>query len=430
MSLLDVTHAQVAADQAFDRESAVASYCRSFPVTFARATGSTLIDTGGRHYLDFLAGCAALNYGHNDPDMAEELVGYIAAGGIANALDLHTSAKEEFLAALITHILEPRGLDYKVQFTGPTGTNAIEAALKLARKVTGRTDVIAFTNGFHGMTLGSLAATGNCQHRAGASIPLTGVNRAAFDGYFGEAIDTADLLATMLDDPSSGFAPPAAILIETVQGEGGLNTASVQWMQRIAEVARTNGALLIVDDIQAGCGRTGSFFSFESLGIIPDIVTLSKSLSGFGLPMSIVLMRPEHDQWRPAEHNGTFRGNNLAFVTARVALEKFWSDPDFAGDVARRSTVVRGALESLVPLFPGGRVKGRGMFVGLDTGSGIAAGAITQRCFESGLIIETSGPRDEVVKILAPLTTPDNELVEGLSILADACAHVVERMTW
>lgn len=401
-------------------ESEVRSYCRAFPTTFVSARGSELFDHTGRRYLDFLAGCSALNYGHNDPDMAEALVGYLTAGGITHGLDLRTEAKERLLDRVHQVVLRPRGLDHRVQFTGPTGTNAVEAAIKLARKVTGRSTVVAFTNGFHGVTLGALAATGNSHNRAGAgALPLAGVTRAFYDGYLGPDVDTAAVLEAVLDDPSSGFDPPAAFLLEVVQGEGGLNPASTAWLRRIAALAQRVGALLIIDDIQAGCGRTGPFFSFEGTGVVPDLVTLSKSISGFGLPMALVLVRPELDRWRPGEHNGTFRGNNLAFVTAAVALEKFWSDGHLTDDVDRRARLVRSVLEPLAALGPGWRVKGRGMMVGLDVGTTEMAAAVTAGCFQRGLVIETAGPRDEVVKVLAPLTTPDAQLAEGLAIVAE-----------
>jgi diaminobutyrate-2-oxoglutarate transaminase len=315
-------------------------------------------------------------------------------------------------------------MDYRVQFTGPTGANAVEAALKLARKVTGRTNVIAFTNGFHGVSQGALAATGNRHHRGGPQIPLYGVTRMPYDGYQGDGVDTADLLDRMLRDPSSGLDAPAAILLETVQGEGGLNVASPPWLHRIAELARTSGALLIVDDIQAGCGRTGTFFSGEPFGIVPDLVVLAKSISGYGLPMALLLIRPEYDVWLPGEHNGTFRGNVHAFVTARVALEKFWSTHDFAADVARRSQLLARRLAEVTDLVPGTSVKGRGMMCGIDVGSGPRAESVIRRCFAEGLMLETAGSYDQVVKLLPPLTTPDKILHEGLDILLAATRAV------
>lgn len=407
------------------RESAVRGYCRRFATLFTSASGSTLMDADGRSYIDFLAGCASLNYGHNDADMSAALVDHIRANGIAMGLDLHTDAKAAFLDSFERLILRPRKLDYRVQFTGPTGANAVEAAIKLARKVTGRTNVIAFTNGYHGVTLGALAATGSQYNRMG--MPLGGVSRALFDGYMGPDVDSAAMLDQMLSDPSGGIDPPAAILLETIQGEGGLNAASPVWLQRIAAVAKRHGALLIVDDVQAGCGRSGSFFSFECADITPDLVVMSKSLSGYGLPMAILLIRPEHDQWRPGEHNGTFRGNNHAFVTARVALEKFWSTPVFVQQIAQRSAVVTARLNELAVQIPGSRLKGRAMMQGLSVGRGELAGEfaarVCARCFENGLIIETSGAHDEVLKILAALTTPLELLHKGFDILEEAVAH-------
>ncbi len=385
-----------------------------------------MTDTRGRVYLDFLSGCSALNYGHNDPDMAAALVNYISRGGIAHGLDLHTQAKADLIEAMSELILDPRGLPYRIQFTGPTGTNAVEAALKLARKVTGRSQVIAFTGGFHGMTLGALAATGNRQQRMGAGLPLSGVTRLPFDGYMGDDFDTAELLDRLLSDPSGGVDIPAAILLETVQGEGGLSAASPAWVRRVSELARRHGALLIVDDIQAGCGRTGAFFSFEDLGIVPDLVTVSKSISGFGLPMALLLLRPELDIWDQAEHNGTFRGNNLAFVTGAVALRKFWSTPEFEANTRAKGARIQARLEGIAASRSDVHAVGRGMLLGLDVGSGPLAVDVRRRCFEAGLILETCGAGDRVLKILPPLNTPEDLLEKGLTILDQSVRAAVQ----
>ncbi len=398
------------------RESGVRSYARSMPRQFGKAEGVWMHDSEGGRYLDFLSGCSTLNYGHNHPLLKQALLDYIAADGIAHGLDLHTDAKEAFLRTFEDVILTPRGLDYRVMFTGPTGTNAVEAAIKLARKITGREMVVAFTNGFHGMTLGALACTGNAAKRGGAGVPLSHVAHEPYDGYYGPEVDTADLLEQRLSDPSSGLDAPAAILVETVQGEGGLNAASPEWLGRIAEIAKAHGALLIVDDIQAGCGRTGGFFSFEEMGFTPDIITMAKSLSGMGLPFALTLFRPEFDQFSPGEHNGTFRGNNHAFVTATAALRHFWSDDSFEADVRRRGAQLEERLARLAADY-GFETRGRGMMRGISTGSGELAGAVTAACFDAGLIIETSGAHDEVIKVLAPLVIDDATLGVGLDIL-------------
>ena len=410
----------------YRRESEARSYCRSFDTLFASASGSEMTAADGRTYIDFLAGCSSLNYGHNDPDMKAALIEHVQRDGITHGLDMHTNEKGAFLETFENLILKPRGMDYKVMMTGPTGTNAVEAALKLARKVTGRKNVIAFTNGFHGMTLGALAATANAGKRAGGGdVTLSDMTRMPFEGAFGPDVDTLSQVEMLLDNPSSGIDAPAAFIVEPVQGEGGLNAASREWLQGIARIAKKHGALLILDDIQAGCGRTGTFFSFEDYGVEPDLIPLAKSFSGMGLPFAALLVKPEHDIWKPAEHNGTFRGNTHAFVTARVALEKFWADDAFAKDVQRKGERLGQRLAEIAALIPGARLKGRGMMQGIDVGGGELAGKICATCFENGLIIETSGAHDEVVKVLAPLTTPDALMDKGLGILERAVrAHV------
>ena len=406
-------------------ESNVRSYCRSFPTSFTSASGAEITAADGKTYIDFLAGCSSLNYGHNDEDMKQALVDYLTSNGITHGLDFHTEAKGAFLEAFDRIILQPREMDYRLQFTGPTGANAVEAALKLARKVTGRDRIVAFTNGFHGVTLGALACTGNGYHRKGASRPLDGVDRMPYEGALGNGIDSLKVLEEMYRNPSSGFEAPAAFILETVQGEGGLNDASAEWLQGVERLARELGSLLIVDDIQAGCGRTGTFFSFEKMGIAPDIVTMAKSLSGMGLPFAMVLLRPELDIWSPAEHNGTFRGNNHAFVTARVTLEKFWSDASFSQKVEAKADLLESHLKKIA-IKTGGKVKGRGMFRGVDVGSGELADEICRECFENGLIIETSGAFGEVVKVLAPLSIEVALFEQGLGIMAKAADSVLK----
>jgi len=409
------------------RESEARSYCSSFDTVFATARGAEMTDTAGRTYIDFLAGCSSLNYGHNDPDMKAALIEHIAGDGIAHGLDMMSDTKAAFLETFEKIVLEPRGMDHKVMMTGPTGTNAVEAALKLARKVTGRREIIAFTNGFHGMTLGALACTGNAGKRAGAGGgPLCGVGRMPYEGAFGDDVDTIAQMEMMLDNPSSGVDAPAAFLVELVQGEGGLNAASKEWVERLGRLAKKHGALLIVDDIQAGIGRTGDFFSFDGMDVQPDMVPLAKSLSGFGLPFAALLIRRDLDIWTPAEHNGTFRGNTHAFITARVALEKFWADDSFKTEIAAKAEILEARLERIAAMIPGATLKGRGMMRGVDVGSGDLAGEICAEAFRNGLIIETSGAHDEVVKVLAPLTIDTALFEKGLDILEAATAACLD----
>lgn len=414
----------------FDKlESEVQSYARSFPVTFGKAQGEHLYDKDGKKYLDFLAGAGTLNYGHNHPVLKQALVDYISSDGITHGLDMHTEAKADFLETFNEYILKPRDLDYTFQFTGPTGTNAVEAALKLARKVTGRNTIVSFTNGFHGVTLGSVAATGNSHHRGGAGVALGDISRMPFCGYHGRDIDSLKMMDKLISDPSSGVDLPAAMIVECVQGEGGLNVANADWLRGLEKLCRKHDILLIVDDIQAGCGRTGTFFSFEPSGIKPDIVTMSKSLSGYGLPFAIVLLRPDLDVWEPGEHNGTFRGNNHAFITAAAAIRHFWKDETFANSVIEKSAIVADRFKKISDRYGVTRVKpkGRGMMQGISMADGDTADAVAKACFERGLVIETCGNRGQIVKCFCPLTIDKDELIRGLDIMAEAVAEVVEK---
>jgi len=404
-------------------ESNVRSYCRFFPFELATAKNATISLSSGKEYIDFLSGCGSLNYGHNDDDLKDALLTYIAGNGIAHSLDFHSASKRLFIETFNEKILIPRKMEYKIQFTGPTGANAVEAALKLARKVTGRTNVIAFTNGFHGVSLGALSLTGNGSHRVAAGITLSGVTRAPFDGYFGQQFNTLHWLDKMLGDPSAGIDKPAAFILEVVQGEGGLNVASPAWLKALRALASRHGALFIVDDVQAGCGRTGTFFSFEQAEIAPDIIVLAKSLSGFGLPFSAVLIAPEYDLWEPGEHNGTFRGNNHAFVTARAAIDKFWSDDGFSNLVAEKIKILDGALAKLQSVT-GWASKGRGMMQGLRCSSYEIAADIRSRCAKNGLLLELCGPSDEVLKLMPPLTIENSLLNDGLERFSDAVLSV------
>ncbi len=403
-------------------ESNVQCYANSFPVTFNRAKGAYLYDTQGRAYLDFLAGAGSLNYGHNPEPVKKALVDYILADGVAHGLDMHTDAKAGFMQAFQTLILKPRNLDYKMQFTGPTGANAVEAAMKLARKVTGRTNIISFTNGFHGVTLGAVSATGNQHHRGGAGVPLSGTTRMPYCGYYGYNADTLKMLDKQLSDPSSGIDAPAAFIVESVQGEGGLNVATFDWLRGLQALANKHGAKLILDDIQAGCGRTGRFFSFEDAGIKPDIVTLSKSISGFGLPLAVVLLKPELDEWAPGEHNGTFRGNNHAFITATATLNHYWADDRFEKQICERAALVTEYFQAIVDELgvTHARLKGRGLMQGIEFRNGEIADRITGACFDEGLIVETAGNHSQVVKCFCPLTISHEDLEKGLKIIQNA----------
>ncbi|MEO8817501.1 MAG: diaminobutyrate--2-oxoglutarate transaminase [Paralcaligenes sp.] len=417
----------------FDRmESEVRGYVRSFPVIFNQAKGSLLFDEAGKQYIDFFSGAGALNYGHNNPVLKKKLLDYLDSNGVVHGLDMATSAKKYFLETFERVLLRPRGWQYTLQFTGPTGTNAVEAALKLARQVKGRQNIISFTHGFHGVSGGSLAVTANSKFRNAAGVALANTTFVPYDGYMGPDVDTAAYLERLLDDSSSGMDHPAAVIVETVQGEGGVNVATWRWLKQLETLCRRYDMLLIVDDIQVGCGRTGSFFSFEPSGIRPDIITLSKSLSGFGLPMSLVLIKPEHDIWKPGEHSGTFRGNNLAFVTAAQALDSYWVTDTFASDTQRKEGLVRDWLENLAYSYSaaGLSVRGRGLIQGLVTpADSDLAGQIAKRAFEHGVVIETSGANDEVLKVLPALTIEDEQLERGLEVIERSTAEILAGQT-
>lgn len=405
-------------------ESQVRSYCRGWPTVFDRAVGSWMYDEDGNPYLDFFAGAGALNYGHNHPVLKQALIDYLRRDGVTHGLDMSTVAKRRFLECFQAIVLEPRGLDYKVQFPGPTGANSVESALKLARKITGRESIINFTNAFHGMTLGALSVTGNSMKRGGAGIPLVHATPMPYDNYLDGQVPDFLWFERLLDDSGSGLNEPAAVIVETTQGEGGLNVARYEWLSALEQLCRKHKMLLIVDDVQMGCGRTGPFFSFEPAGITPDIVTLSKSISGYGLPMALTLFKPELDVWGPGEHNGTFRGNNPAFVTAAHALEEFWTD-----DTLQRATLDKGerinqALGGIAEGRDGVRAKGRGLAKGLAFDQAEQAGKVCTAAFDRGLLMETAGPADEVAKLLPPLTISYDELDQGLDILAEAVAEV------
>jgi len=398
-------------------ESEVRGYVRVFPTVFEKAKGSILTDTKGKKYIDFFCGAGSLNYGHNNHYAKEALLKYIQNDGIQHSLDTATHAKVEFLRTFEETILKPRNLDYKIQFTGPTGTNAVEAAIKLARKQKQRAHIIAFTNAYHGHTLGSLALTGNDFYHSEFYGSRSNVSHLPFDGYMGNT-DTSEYLDKVLTDQSSGIPIPAAIILETIQGEGGINIASNQWLQRIEQICKKHDILLIVDDIQVGNGRTGKFFSFEHAGITPDIVCLSKSIGG-GLPFSINLIKPECDTWKPGEHTGTFRGNNLAFVAGKAILKHWDKNNNLEDKIEKRSQMIEQRLNTLCKQRKNLKFsyRGRGMIWGLDTVNGETAKAIIKESFNSGLLIESSGADDQVLKVMAALTIDLATLKSGLDIL-------------
>ena len=407
-------------------ESEVRGYVRAFPAVFDTARGAYLFDEQGNEYIDFFAGAGTLNYGHNNPLISEAMIDYLKRDGIVHALDKATVAKKNFLQKFQDTILSPRNLEYKIQFTGPTGTNAVETALKLARMVKRRSNIIAFTNGYHGLTMGALAVTGNDFYRDESYGARNNADSVPYDGYFGPGVNTIDYLRKFLTDKSSGIDLPAAIIVETVQGEGGINVASVKWLRELEQLCREFDILLIIDDIQMGNGRTGTFFSFEEAGIKPDMVTLSKSIGG-GLPMAILLMRPELDQWQPGEHTGTFRGNNLAFVAATQALN-YWDTHDFAESIKYKGAIMEEELGKIVDKYADVleiELRGRGMVWGLDFKRNGFPAEVSRAAFDNNLVIELAGADDNVVKFLPALVIEEDTLRKGIGIIDKAIGDLL-----
>jgi diaminobutyrate-2-oxoglutarate transaminase len=404
-------------------ESKVRSYGRTFPAVFSSAQGAFLFDHGGKRYIDFLSGAGALNYGHNNPMIKRAVQDYLSEDGIVHGLDLGTIAKLSFMERFASVILKPRGLKFRFQFTGPTGANGVEAALKLARLVTGRRNVVSFTGGYHGLSAGALAVTSNSFYRSEKYVNRADVSFLPYDGYFGTT-NTIPLIRKMLSDPSSGIDHPAAVIVEAVQCEGGVNVASSGWLQSLQEICREREILLILDDVQTGSGRTGHFFGFERAGLDPDMVVLSKSISGLGLPMTLVLLKETLDIWEPGQHSGTFRGNNLALVAATAALS-FWENDSFAKEILRKGRHIQDCLKAFQRRTSGlvRSVRGCGMVVGADLGDSSYAAAVQRAGFERGLIFELCGAQNTVAKIMPPLIISDATLDEGLGMLFQSLSN-------
>lgn len=403
-------------------ESEVRSYCRKFPTVFKRAKGAYFYDENGTEYLDFFCGAGAVNYGHNNDYIKNKVVDYLMNDGVTHALDMYTVAKRDFIECMQEKVLKPRGLDYKIMFPGPTGTNAIESALKLARKVKKRSNIWAFMGAFHGMTLGALALTTDKEAREGGGVRFTDVTHIPAPYMFPE-LDVIKYMHILLDDDHSGVEKPAALVMETVQAEGGIEVFSVDFLQRVSEFCKNNDILLIVDDIQVGCARTGTFTSFERADIKPDMFVMSKSIGGMGLPLAITLFKPELDIWLPGEHNGTFRGNQMAFVAAKAGLE-YMLDSNIEKEVARKSKLVEEYMENeILPIDGRLKYRGLGLIWGIDFGDiddTKFCAKVQKKCFENRLIIESAGRNNCVIKLMPTLVVDDESLIKGLEIIKNA----------
>lgn len=408
-------------------ESNVRSYCRKWPREFAYAKGSIIKDKDGIEYIDFFNGAGALNYGHNPDYIKEKLIAYLESDYIIHSLDMHATAKREFIDYLQNNVLIPRNLDYKVMFPGPTGTNAIESALKLARKVKKRNNIFALMGAFHGMTLGSLALTTERGAREGAGIALSNVTHIPAPYAMGGNFDTLAYIEEILSDDHSGIEKPAAIILETVQAEGGIHVLSNEFLKGIREICDKHDILMIVDDIQVGCSRTGTFFSFERAGIVPDLVTLSKSIGGYGMPLSLLLMKPEIDIFNPGEHNGTFRGFQLSMVAAKAGLEMMVNN-DVPSIVKEKEKLVSDYLEKEIkPLLKDNQeIRGIGLIWGIEFIDGKLARKVLDKCYEKNVIIELAGRNDSVLKIMPSLLIEEELLLKGLDIIKESIIEVTK----
>lgn len=415
-------------DQTFERmESNVRSYSRTFPVSFVKGSNATLTDQEGKQYIDFFAGAGALNFGHNHPLLKEAILEYLQEDHLLHALDMFTPARQQLLSTIENVLLKPRNLEYRVMSCGPTGTNAIEAAMKLARKVKQRSNIIAFSGAFHGMSLGALAASSDSFSRHGAGVPLGNVTFLPYYNSFSDPFLSLEYLENVLTDDHSGIDQPAAVLLETIQAEGGINVAPADWLRELRAICDRHDLLLIVDDIQVGVGRSGHFFSFERAGIVPDMVVLSKSISGLGLPLSLLFLKPEIDVFQPAEHNGTFRGNQLAFVSSERAI-RLYHELDMDSITARKEAILRDFLETqIAPLHEGIRIRGIGMIWGIDLSRVDEAlpKKVQRECFQNGLVLERAGRKDQVMKLMPPLLIEEERLQEGLEILKGAFCRLL-----
>ncbi len=403
-------------------ESEIRAYSRVYPTVFVKGENARQTDEDGKEYIDFYSGAGVLNFGHNPPHIIDAVINYLKEGGVLHTLDMMTPPKREFIKAFVETILKPRNMHYKLQFMGPTGTNAVEAALKLARRVTGRSEVVAFSQGFHGMTLGSLACTANEYFRNASGTPLSHVMHWPFDSNHGGGVEGINTLRALYENSSGGVDKPAAFIVESLQAEGGVNLASKEWLQALQKLARDLGALLIVDDIQSGCGRTGSYFSFEDAGIDPDIITLAKGIGGIGTPMAMNLVKEEHDKhWQPGEHTGTFRGQNISFVAGREAL-RYFEDDKLLAETRRKGEIMASYLHDIAKHHASHnfKVRGKGMMQALDVGDGALAKTIARECFDNGMLFGPCGVGGAVLKLIPPLTIPDDDLLNGLKIFSEA----------
>ncbi|SHF89455.1 aspartate aminotransferase family protein [Streptoalloteichus hindustanus] len=415
------------------RESNARTYPRNLPIAIAEGTGSFVRDVDGNVFIDFLTGAGVLSLGHNHPELVEVVARQ--ASVLVHGLDFPTPVKDAFIDAQLSMLPPTLRDEMKIHFCGPTGANGVEAALKLAKVVTGRSEVISFQGGFHGSTHAAMSVTGLVSPKAPVGNRMPGVHFFPYcsaahcaEGLTPDSClsDCAGFLERSLRDPNGGIPLPAAVILELVQGEGGVVPARKEFVQRVRELTRELGILMIVDEVQTGCGRTGTWFAFEQYEIEPDVVVASKALSGIGLPISLIFYNRALDQWKPGAHIGTFRGNQLAFATGAEAVRIVRRD-DVLANVRDRGEQVAERLAPLKNQAWVRDVRGLGLMWGVEladpaTGKpATALGKAVQRiALRNGLILELGGRHDGVVRMLPPLNVTAEVLDTACDIFLDA----------
>lgn len=414
-------------------ESNVRSYPRKLPLAIAKAQGCWVTDVEGTDYLDCLAGAGTLALGHNHPAVIQSIQDTVASGLPLHTLDITTPLKDAFTEALLEQL--PGGKEeYCLQFCGPSGADGTEAAIKLAKTYTGRSTVISFSGGYHGMTHGSLAMTGNLSAKNAVNCLMPGVQFMPYPheyrcplGLGGEAGVNAltYFFENFIEDVESGVTKPAAVILEAIQGEGGVVTAPAKWLKKIREVTEKHDIVLILDEVQAGFARSGKMFAFEHAGIEPDIVVMSKAVGG-SLPLAVLGIKRKFDVWQPAGHTGTFRGNQLAMGTGLATLKTI-KEENLAQNAQERGDFLQAEIKKLAADFPCiGNVRGRGLMIGVEivderqaadhmgslpADSRLAA-AIQTACFNNKLLLEKGGRNGTVIRLLCPLIITQAECEE------------------
>ena len=428
-------------------ESSARSYASWINTSMAKGYLCELTDVNGKSYLDCLACAGTLATGHNHPEIVKSLVDYLQSGATLQVLDITTPIKRQFIDRLLSVLPSNFADSARIQFCGPSGADATEAALKLFKTVTGRSDIISFQGGYHGMTAGALALTGNKSAKQAVGTLLPNVHHVPFPyryrcpfGKSGQESDemALSILVDKLDDDESGVLKPAAIICETIQGEGGVVPASVEWLKSMRAITAERDIPLIIDEIQTGVGRTGHMFSFERAGIEPDAILVSKAIGG-GMPISMVIYHEKYDSWKTGAHAGTFRGNQLAFAAGIATLDLIERD-DILAKVKRQGEWLANRLGKMVDKFAVvGDARGMGLMWGLEivnplqtnrhgqpVGDGTLAKKIKMACFEQGLIIESGGRGGAVLRLLPPLIISDGELEKAIKTMEQVISGITK----